>query len=162
MFRGVKHPSTRINGKGRRDWIWMKAATTVRRQNWGLYFNLLFTAQGTQAHNIAYCDCFSVTQMLSRPQVHPKVTTWGKASPQNIQVYESVSSHIFFLFSALLSTKDFGQQIRSHFLATEMLNSWQMMALPKHPKEIPIQLGQPELQTAGGPGMGNANKTESI
>lgn len=37
-----------------------------------------------------------------------------------------------------------------------------MMALPKHPTVIPIQLGQPEFQTAGGPGVGNANERESI
>lgn len=37
-----------------------------------------------------------------------------------------------------------------------------MMALPKHPTVIPIQLGQPEFQRAGGPGVGNANERECI
>lgn len=43
------------------------------------------------------------------------------------------------------------------FRASEMLNSWQMRALPKHPKVIPTQLGQPALQTARKPEIENAN-----
>lgn len=52
--------------------------------------------------------------------------------------------------------------MKSNFLVSEMLNIWQMIALPKHPTVIPIQLGEPEFQRAGGPGVGNANETECI
>lgn len=90
---------------------------------------------------------------------------------ENIHICETDNIHLYFYFLTFLSIRDFEQQSVSllllilsnaKFLVSEMSNCSQMMALIKHPKFIPIQWGQPELQAARRPRIGNANGKESI
>lgn len=145
-----------MNGKGERDWIWIKAETTVRRQKLtALFQSPLHCLRST--HNIVY---FPDTWVLSRPKFHPKAINWGKASLQNIQVYEKVSGHIIFLFS--IFNKRFARQQTSSNILTSVITQLTDNGSAKTPKEILARLDQPEPRTAGGPRSGHAPGRESM
>ena len=106
-------------------------------------------------------DFLSKTEMLSRPRLSPSSDQLGQSfSSKHPGLLESQLSHLF-LCAALLSTKDFGQQIGA-MPSTSEVKQLTNDGMPKHPKVIPTQRAQPAHQTAGGPRTGHANGKERI